>query len=98
MFDKTGKSLATHNPLNKPKRKEAVTELLKAGLGLLHCYKHPRMLTMLSGPEENSDSLAFVSEPLIGSLANIFRYTRSLHKHTSNFAGLILMKMYRYAQ
>ena len=73
MFDKNGKSFTTHNPLNKPKRKEAVTELLKCGLGLLQCYKHPRLLTILHGPVESIDALAFVSEPLIGSLANVLR-------------------------
>lgn len=73
VFDKNGRSFTTHNPLNKPKRKEAVTELLKCGLGLLRCYKHPRLLTVLHGPDESADALAFVSEPLIGSLANIFR-------------------------
>ena len=74
VFDKNGRSSFTpHNPLNKPKRKEAVTDLLKSGLGYLQCYKHPRLLTILHGPDETADALAFVSEPLIGSLANVFR-------------------------
>lgn len=57
--------------LHKPKRKEAMTELLKKGLGHLQCYRHPKLLLVLHGPDESSDSLAFASEPLIGSLANI---------------------------
>ena len=30
--------------LHKPKRKEAMTELLKNGLGHLQCYRHPKLL------------------------------------------------------
>ena len=48
-----------------------MTELLKTGLGHLQCYRHPKLLLVLHGPEESSDSLAFATEPLIGSLANI---------------------------
>ena len=59
--------------LHKPKRKEAMTELLKVGLGNLQCYRQPRLLTVLHGPEESQEALAFVSEPLLGSLANILR-------------------------
>ena len=57
--------------LHKPKRKEAMTELLKNGLGHLQCYRHPKLLFVLHGPEESPEALAFASEPLIGSLANI---------------------------
>ena len=39
MFDK--KSV---DKLHKPKRKEAMTELLKNGLGHLQCYRHPKLL------------------------------------------------------
>ena len=57
--------------LHKPKRKEAMTELLKNGLGHLQCYRHPKLLLVVHGPEESPESLAFASEPLIGSLVNI---------------------------
>ena len=66
MFDK--KSV---DKLHKPKRKEAMTELLKNGLGHLQCYRHPKLLLVVHGPEESPESLAFASEPLIGSLVNI---------------------------
>ncbi len=59
--------------LHKPKRKEAMAELLKLGLGHLQCYRHPKLLQILHGPEESTDALAFASEPVIGSLANILR-------------------------
>ena len=52
--------------LHKPKRKEAMTELLKHGLGHLQCYKHPKLLNVIHGPEDSSDALAFASEPVIG--------------------------------
>ena len=48
-----------------------MTELLKNGLGHLQCYRHPKLLFVLHGPEESPEALAFASEPLIGSLANI---------------------------
>ena len=57
--------------LHKPKRKEAMTELLKLGLGHLQCYRHPKLLNVIHSPEESPEALAFASEPLIGSLANI---------------------------
>ncbi len=50
-----------------------VTELLKTGLGHLQCYRHPRLLQIVHGPEESQEALAFASEPVIGSLANILR-------------------------
>ena len=60
--------------LHKPKRKDQITELLKVGLGHLQCYRHPRLLQILHGPDDSPEALAFVSEPVIGSLANILRY------------------------
>ena len=54
--------------LHKPKRKEAMTELLKHGLGHLQCYRHPKLLNVIHSPEESPEALAFASEPLIGSL------------------------------
>ena len=48
-----------------------VTEVLKVGLGHLQCYRHPRLLQVLHGPEESPEALAFASEPLVGSLANV---------------------------
>ena len=73
MFDK--KSV---DKLHKPKRKEAMTELLKLGLGHLQCYRHPKLLNVLHGPEESSEALAFASEPVIGSLANILSTVGSI--------------------
>merc|ERR1711953_680002 len=41
------------------------------GLGHLMCFRHPKLLHVVHGAEETSETLAFASEPLIGSLANI---------------------------
>ena len=35
------------------------------------CFRHPKLLHVVHGAEETSETLAFASEPLIGSLANI---------------------------
>ena len=64
--------------LHKPKRKDQVTELLRTGLGHLQCYRHPRLLQVLHGPEESAEALAFAAEPIIGSLANILRQARGI--------------------
>ena len=59
--------------LHKPRRKDQVTELLKVGVSHLQCYRHPRLLQVLHGPDESPEALAFASEPIIGSLGNILR-------------------------
>ena len=59
--------------LVRPKR-NTITEFLKTGVSNLKLNRHARILPVLSGPEDCSDSLAFVSEPLLGSLANILRF------------------------
>jgi SCY1-like protein 2 len=56
---------------HKPKRKDAMTELLKIGLGHLQCYRHPKLLNVVHGPEESYESLAFASEPLVGKLIRV---------------------------
>ena len=61
--------------LVRPKR-NTITEFLKTGVSNLKLNRHARILPVLSGPEDCSDSLAFVSEPLLGSLANILRFSR----------------------
>lgn len=79
--------------LHKPKRKEAMTELLKVGLGHLQCYRHPKLLNIVHGPEESADALAFASEPLIGSLGNILSTVGSIDDKgqgtpVGNFSGI----------
>jgi SCY1-like protein 2 len=59
--------------LHKPRRREQMSELLKLGLGHLQCYRHPKLLQVLHGPDESPDAIAFAAEPVLGSLANILR-------------------------
>ena len=40
-------------------------------LSLCYLCRHPKLLLVVHGPEESPESLAFASEPLIGSLVNI---------------------------
>ena len=45
---------------------------MKLGLTYLDTYaRHPKLLNVIHSPEESPEALAFASEPLIGSLANI---------------------------
>lgn len=57
--------------LHKPKRKETVTEILRASVRQLERFRHPKILHVLHPIEECADTLAFASEPVYASLANI---------------------------
>ncbi|XP_045464200.1 SCY1-like protein 2 [Harmonia axyridis] len=57
--------------LHKPKRKETVTEILRASVKQLERFRHPKILHVLHSIEECADTLAFASEPVYASLANI---------------------------
>ena len=60
--------------LHKPKRKETISEILRFGVRQLERFRHPKMLAILHPIEETSDTLAFASEPVLGSLANLYDY------------------------
>ncbi|XP_039287432.1 SCY1-like protein 2 [Nilaparvata lugens] len=60
--------------LHKPKRKETVTELLRGSVRQLERFRHPKVLQVLHPVEESSDTLAFASEPVLASLANILAF------------------------
>ncbi|XP_044752932.1 SCY1-like protein 2 isoform X1 [Coccinella septempunctata] len=57
--------------LHKPKRKETVTEILRASVRQLERFRHPKILHVLHPIEECADTLAFASEAVYASLANI---------------------------
>ncbi|XP_017753145.1 PREDICTED: SCY1-like protein 2 [Eufriesea mexicana] len=59
--------------LHKPKRKETVTEILRNGARQMELLSHPKILQAYK-VEECADSLAFVSEPVLASLANVLAY------------------------
>lgn len=60
--------------IHKPRRREIISEILRFSGKQLDRYRHPRILTMIHPLEETTDTLAFATEPVIGSLANILGY------------------------
>ncbi|KAL1130482.1 hypothetical protein AAG570_011730 [Ranatra chinensis] len=63
--------------LHKPKRKETVTELLRGSVRQLERFRHPKILQVVHSVEESGDTLAFASEPVLASLANILAFQES---------------------
>lgn len=57
--------------LHKAKRREMVTEILRQEVTRLVKFKHSRLLQVIHPTEECHDSLAFASEPVFASLANL---------------------------
>ncbi|GIY74646.1 SCY1-like protein 2 [Caerostris darwini] len=57
--------------LHKPKRKETITEILRFSVRQLDRLKHPKLLTLYHPIEESNDALAFATEPVLGTLANV---------------------------
>ncbi|CAO1315978.1 unnamed protein product [Diamesa hyperborea] len=60
--------------LHKPKRKETVTEILRASVKQLERFRHPKILQIVHTVEECPDTLAFATEPVLASLANILAF------------------------
>lgn len=82
--------------LHKPRRKETVTELLRASVKQLERFRHPKVkqeshtstlpegmstrlyvfqiLQIIHTVEECPDTLAFATEPVLASLANILAF------------------------
>lgn len=56
------------------KRKESIKEALKRGAQQLDRFRHPKILQLYHKVEETEDNLAFATEAIIGSLANILGY------------------------
>ncbi|KAI2801048.1 hypothetical protein BLOT_011622, partial [Blomia tropicalis] len=64
----------TADKLHKPKRKETISEILRFSVRQLDRFRHPKILSIVHSVEESSDTLAFATEPVIGSLANVYDY------------------------
>ncbi|XP_011696936.1 PREDICTED: SCY1-like protein 2 [Wasmannia auropunctata] len=66
--------------LTKPKRRETVTDILRAGAAQMERYSHPKLLQVRHAYtlEECADTLAFASEPVLASLANVLAYKEQL--------------------
>ncbi|XP_067204550.1 SCY1-like protein 2 [Linepithema humile] len=63
--------------LHKPKRREAVTDILRESAARMAQYSHPKLLKAYK-VEECADTLAFASEPILASLANVLAYKEQL--------------------
>ncbi|XP_031640158.1 SCY1-like protein 2 isoform X1 [Contarinia nasturtii] len=63
--------------LHKPKRKETVTEILRNSIKQLERFRHPKILQIIHPVEECPETLAFATEPIFASLANILAYQES---------------------
>ncbi|KAF7988483.1 hypothetical protein HCN44_001056 [Aphidius gifuensis] len=59
---------------HKPKHKDNVTELLRKCPKNLEEFRHPKLLQVYSTVKECSETLAFATEPVLGSLANVLAY------------------------
>ncbi|CAK9807555.1 SCY1-like protein 2 [Anthophora plagiata] len=53
--------------------KELILETLKRGVAQLTKLRHPQILTVQHPLEESRDSLAFATEPVLASLANVLK-------------------------
>ncbi|XP_065213701.1 SCY1-like protein 2 isoform X4 [Planococcus citri] len=61
--------------LHRPRRKDSITEIMKKSVKHLEVYRQPKLiLTVLHSLEECSDTIAFASEPILASLANILSF------------------------
>lgn len=61
--------------LHRPRRKDSITEIMKKSVKHLEVYRQPKLiLTVLHSLEEGSDTIAFASEPVLASLANVLNY------------------------
>ncbi len=56
-----------------------MTELLRASVKQLERFRHPKILQIIHTVEECPDTLAFATEPVLASLANILAYNVSFY-------------------
>lgn len=74
--------------------KETILDILKKGVVQLTKLRHPQILTVQHPLEESRDSLAFATEPVFASLANILGSTDNLpsasQSHLKNFKTIDL--------
>ncbi|XP_071054060.1 SCY1-like protein 2 isoform X2 [Onthophagus taurus] len=68
--------------LHKPKRKETVTEILRSSVRQLERFRHPKILQVLHPIEECAETLAFASEPVFASLANVLTFFQEQNANT----------------
>ncbi|XP_015127259.1 SCY1-like protein 2 isoform X1 [Diachasma alloeum] len=59
---------------HKPKHKEHVADILRRCPKNLEEFRHPKLLQVIHPVKECSETLAFATEPVLGSLANVLAY------------------------
>ncbi|XP_017474626.1 PREDICTED: SCY1-like protein 2 [Rhagoletis zephyria] len=60
------------------KDKEVLLEAIRRGVAQLTRLRHPSMLTVQHNLEESRDLIAFATEPVVGSLSNLFDANKNL--------------------
>lgn len=68
--------------------RDAILDVLKRGVIQLTKIRHPRVLTVQHPLEESRDSLAFVTEPIIASLANYLGNYSNMPSESTQFQSL----------
>ncbi|XP_026830100.1 SCY1-like protein 2 isoform X2 [Ooceraea biroi] len=63
--------------IHKPKRKDAITDILRESATRMERISHPKLLQVYK-VEECADTLAFASEPVLASLSNVLAYKEQL--------------------
>ncbi|XP_022827750.1 SCY1-like protein 2 [Spodoptera litura] len=76
---------------SKPDR-DIMLETLKRGIIQLTKLRHPQILTVQHGLEESRESLAFATEPVFASLANVLGNTENMPQPTPSH--LVNYKLY----
>lgn len=66
------------------KDKEVFLESIRRGVQVLTRLRHPSLLTVQHNLEESRDIIAFATEPVVGSLANLFEDKKNLNTGTDN--------------
>lgn len=64
-----------------------MTEILRSSVRQLERFRHPKILHVLHPIEECADTLAFASEPVFGSIANILAYQENTGNQTGTLTG-----------
>ena len=55
-----------------------ITEILRSGTRKLEEFRHPKLLQVYTGVKECAETLAFATEPVLASLANVLAYKEQL--------------------
>ncbi|XP_022318629.2 SCY1-like protein 2 isoform X1 [Crassostrea virginica] len=77
------------NKLHKPRRRELVCEILRHDVTLLKKMSNASVLSVCSSLQEDRDSLAFATEPVTGSLANVLEKFDRLSETANTTCGFM---------